>query len=93
MPAEQFGESSGQLRPKELRPHQAYLRKEPKLTPGTAVNRVAAALLLFSSRRLSGISSESSWLIPRTGADRRPYRGWRKCLRLINRGEFFGGRG
>src|ERR1700680_1481210 len=40
--ARYFGKSPDKLGPNELRTYQAYLLKERKLTPGTAVNCVAA---------------------------------------------------
>ena len=70
--ARHFGKSPDQLGPNELRSYQAYLLQERKVTPGTAVNCVAA-LRFSSSRRLSGISSASSCPIPRIGA------GCRQC--------------
>jgi hypothetical protein len=39
--AKHFGKSPDKLGPNELRSYQAYLLKERKLTPGTAVNCVA----------------------------------------------------
>src|SRR5947209_11534412 len=40
--AKHFGKSPDKLGPNELRTYQAYLLRERKLTPGTAVNCVAA---------------------------------------------------
>jgi Phage integrase, N-terminal SAM-like domain len=66
--ARHFGKSPDQLGPNELRSYQAYLLQERKVTPGTAVNCVAA--LGSSSLRLSSdISFGSSYPIPKTTAD------------------------
>ena len=45
--AKYFGKSPDKLGPNELRTYQAYLLKERKLTPGSVINQVAAAALLF----------------------------------------------
>jgi len=45
--AKYFGKSPDRLGPNELRTYQAYLLKERKLTPGTAVNCVAALRFFF----------------------------------------------
>lgn len=45
--ARHFGKSPDQLGPNELRSYQAYLLKERKVTPGTAVNCVAALRFFF----------------------------------------------
>jgi site-specific recombinase XerD len=45
--ARHFGKSPDQLGPNELRSYQAYLLQERKVTPGTAVNCVAALRFLF----------------------------------------------
>lgn len=45
--AKYFGKSPDKLGPNELRTYQAYLLKERKLTPGTAVNCVAALRFFF----------------------------------------------
>src|SRR3989449_10747288 len=45
--AKHFGKSPDKLGPNELRTYQAYLLKERKLTPGTAVNCVAALRFFF----------------------------------------------
>src|SRR5262249_43555433 len=45
--AKHFGKSPDKLGPNELRGYQAYLLKERKLTPGTAVNCVAALRFFF----------------------------------------------
>ncbi len=45
--AKHFGKSPDKLGPNELRSYQAYLLKERKLTPGTAVNCVAALRFFF----------------------------------------------
>ena len=45
--AKYFGRSPDKLGPNELRTYQAYLLKERKLTPGTAVNCVAALRFFF----------------------------------------------
>src|SRR2546422_5197204 len=45
--ARHFGKSPDKLGPNELRTYQAYLLKERKLTPGTAVNCVAALRFFF----------------------------------------------
>src|SRR5262245_11560814 len=45
--AKYFGKSPDKLGPNELRTYQAYLLKERKLTPGTAVNCVAAMRFFF----------------------------------------------
>ena len=45
--ARYFGKSPDKLGPNELRSYQAYLLKERKLTPGTAVNCVAALRFFF----------------------------------------------
>src|SRR2546425_12912729 len=45
--AKHFGKSPDSLGPNELRSYQAYLLKERKLTPGTAVNCVAALQFFF----------------------------------------------
>ena len=45
--ARHFGKSPDKLGPNELRSYQAYLLKERKLTPGTAVNCVAARRFFF----------------------------------------------
>lgn len=45
--AKHFGRSPDKLGPNELRSYQAYLLKERKLTPGTAVNCVAALRFFF----------------------------------------------
>ena len=42
--ARHFGKSPDQLGPNELRSYQAYLLQERKVTPGTAVNCVAACV-------------------------------------------------
>ena len=62
--AKHFGKSPDKPGANELRSYQAYLLKERKLTPGTAVNCVAA---------LRFISSVSSCPIPRNGV------GCRRC--------------
>ena len=45
--ARHFGKSPDQLGPNELRSYQAYLLQERKVTPGTAVNCVAALRFFF----------------------------------------------
>lgn len=45
--ARHFGKSPDELGPNELRSYQAYLLKERKVTPGTAVNCVAALRFFF----------------------------------------------
>jgi integrase/recombinase XerD len=45
--ARHFGKSPDQLGPNELRSYQAYLLRERKVTPGTAVNCVAALRFFF----------------------------------------------
>jgi integrase/recombinase XerD len=45
--ARHFGKSPDQLGPNELRSYQAYLLQERKVTPGTAVNSVAALRFFF----------------------------------------------
>src|SRR6202795_1588552 len=45
--AKYFGKSPDKLGPNELRTYQAYLLRERKLTPGTAVNCVAALRFFF----------------------------------------------
>jgi integrase/recombinase XerD len=45
--AKHFGKPPDKLGPNELRTYQAYLLKERKLMPGTAVNCVAAQRLFF----------------------------------------------
>src|SRR5499425_3408835 len=45
--ARHFGKPPDQLGPNELRTYQAYLLKERKVTPGTAVNCVAALRFFF----------------------------------------------
>lgn len=45
--AKHFGKSPDKLGPNELRTYQAYLLRERKLTPGTAVNCVAALRFFF----------------------------------------------
>jgi len=45
--AQHFSKSPDQLGPNELRSYQAYLLKERKVTPGTAVNCVAALRFFF----------------------------------------------
>src|SRR5260370_11571270 len=45
--AKHCGKSPDKLGPNELRSYQAYLLKERKLTPGTAVNCVAALRFFF----------------------------------------------
>jgi integrase/recombinase XerD len=45
--ARHFGKSPDQLGPNELRSYQAYLLQERKVTPGTAVNWVAALRFFF----------------------------------------------
>ncbi len=45
--AKHFGKSPDKLGPNELRTYQAYLLKERKLTPGSAVNCVAALRFFF----------------------------------------------
>jgi integrase/recombinase XerD len=45
--ARHFGKSPDKLGPNDLRTYQAYLLKERKLTPGTAVNCVAALRFFF----------------------------------------------
>lgn len=45
--ARHFGKPPDQLGPDELRSYQAYLLRERKLTPGTAVNCVAALRFFF----------------------------------------------
>ena len=45
--AQHFGKSPDELGPNELRSYQAYLLKERKVTPGTAVNCVAALRFFF----------------------------------------------
>src|SRR5437016_7210988 len=45
--AKYFGKSPDKLGPNELRSYQAYLLKERKVTPGTAVNCVAALRFFF----------------------------------------------
>jgi integrase/recombinase XerD len=45
--AKHFGKSPDKLGPNELRAYQAYLLQERKLTPGTAVNCVAALRFFF----------------------------------------------
>ena len=45
--AKHFGKSPDKLGPNELRTYQAYLLQERKLTPGTAVNCVAALRFFF----------------------------------------------
>ena len=45
--ARHFGKSPDQLGPNELRSYQAYLLQERKVTPGTAVNCVAALRFCF----------------------------------------------
>src|SRR6266852_4861744 len=45
--AKYFGKSPDKLGPNELRTYQAYLLQERKVTPGTAVNRVAALRFFF----------------------------------------------
>src|SRR5213594_579517 len=45
--AQHFSKSADQLGPNELRSYQAYLLKERKVTPGTAVNCVAALRFFF----------------------------------------------
>jgi site-specific recombinase XerD len=45
--ARHFGKSPDQLGPNELRTYQAYLLQERKLTPGSAVNCVAALRFFF----------------------------------------------
>jgi integrase/recombinase XerD len=45
--AKHFGKSPDRLGPNELRTYQAYLLKERKLTPGSAVNCVAALRFFF----------------------------------------------
>jgi len=70
--ARHFGKSPDQLGPNELRSYQAYLLQERKVTPGTAVNCVAALRFFFIKTLLrpsSDISIESSYPIPKTAAD------------------------
>ena len=45
--ARHFGKPPDQLGPNELRSYQAYLLRERKVTPGTAVNCVAALRFFF----------------------------------------------
>ena len=45
--ARHFGKSPDQLGPNQLRSYQAYLLQERKVTPGTAVNCVAALRFFF----------------------------------------------
>jgi hypothetical protein len=45
--ARHFGKSPDQLGPNELRSYQAYLLRERKVTPDTAVNCVAALRFFF----------------------------------------------
>ena len=45
--AKYFGKSPDKLGPNELRTYQAYLLRDRKLTPGTAVNCVAALRFFF----------------------------------------------
>ncbi len=45
--AKHFGKSPDKLGPNELRTYQAYLLRERQLTPGTAVNCVAALRFFF----------------------------------------------
>ena len=66
--ARHFGKSPDQLGPNELRSYQAYLLRERKVTPGTAVNCVAA-LRFFLLKPSSAISFGSSCPIPKTAAD------------------------
>src|SRR5438105_10655080 len=51
--AKYFGKSPDKLGPNELRTYQAYLLRERKVTPGTAVNCVAGAFILRSNARRS----------------------------------------
>jgi integrase/recombinase XerD len=45
--AKYFGKSPDKLGPDHLRTYQAYLLQERKLTPGTAINGVAALRFFF----------------------------------------------
>ena len=45
--AKHFGKSPDKLGPNELRTYQAYLLRERKVTPGTAVNCMAALRFFF----------------------------------------------
>jgi integrase/recombinase XerD len=61
--AKHFGKSPDRLGPNELRTYQAYLLKERNLTPGSAVNCVAALPFFFvKTLRLPGISLSAPML-------------------------------